>query len=72
MKNRASMKCHSIFDPGIARHLLRKGHTICDIKPKKENLDASIFLFEETEQFKADLADVLAKIMLQKKNEIEK
>lgn len=49
-----SVKCKSVFNPGVARHLRHMGHMIYDIKPKKENPEATIFLFEETEQFKKD------------------
>ena len=58
-KNNA-VKCKSVFKPGVARRLLKMGNPICDIKPKKENPDASIFLFEETDKFKSDFAAIIA------------
>lgn len=53
-----TIKYKSVFVPGIARKLLKMGHPICDIKPKKENPDASIFIFAETEKFKNDFASI--------------
>lgn len=35
----------SIFNPKIARSLLKKGYKIIDIKPTKENPDKTIFIF---------------------------
>lgn len=52
------VKCKSIFVPGVARRLLKMGNPIYDIKPLKENPDASIFLFEQTEKFWNDLATI--------------
>lgn len=57
--NTLAVKCKSIFKPGVARHLIKMGNPIYDIKPKKENPDASIFLFKETEKFKEDFAAVI-------------
>lgn len=54
-------KCRSVFHPGVARRLLKMGNPIYDIKPKKEMPDASIFLFEVTDKFRSDLAEILAK-----------
>lgn len=56
-KNNA-IKCKSIFIPGIARRLLKMGNPIYDIKPLKENPNATIFLFEQTEKFWNDLAEI--------------
>lgn len=44
------VKCKSVFKPGVARHLIKMGNPVYDIKPKKENPDASIFIFVETEK----------------------
>lgn len=60
MKKQKTIICRSVFNPGIARRLLKAGNPIYDIKPKKEMPDASIFLFEATDKFKADLADILS------------
>lgn len=47
MVGTTTIKYKSVFVPGIARRLLKMGHPIYDIKPKKENPDASIFIFAE-------------------------
>ena len=36
----------SIFKPKIARHLLRKGYQIVDIKASKDNCDRTVFVFK--------------------------
>lgn len=58
MTELSAVKYKSVFVPGIARRLLKMGHPIYDIKPKKENPDASIFIFAETEEFKKDFVSV--------------
>ena len=52
------MTYKSIFTPGVARYLLKLGNPIYDIKPDKKNNDKTIFVFEETEKFKNDMASV--------------
>ena len=54
------VKCKSVFKPGVARHLIKMGTPVYDIKPKKENLDASIFIFVETEKFVNDFTTILS------------
>ena len=41
-----------ITDPRIARKLLKKSFVVIDIKPNKSNPDKSVFIFENTEEFK--------------------
>ncbi len=53
------MAYKSIFNAGVARHLLKLGNSICDIKPDKKNKYKTIFIFEETEKFKNDMASAL-------------
>jgi len=48
-----------IFQPYVARHLLKLGNPIVDIKPDKEKIGHTIFVFEQTEKFKIDLATIL-------------
>lgn len=52
------MTYKSIFTAGVARYLLRLGNPIYDIKADKNNKDKTIFIFEETEKFKNDMASV--------------
>jgi len=43
----------------VARHLLKLGNPIVDIKPDKQKINSSVFVFEITEKFKNDLAAIL-------------
>ena len=52
------MKYKSIFTAGVARYLLKLGNPIYDIKADKKNKHKTIFIFEETEKFKNDMASV--------------
>lgn len=51
-------KSRLIFDARMARKLLKMGFVVIDIKPNRENTDKSIFVFENTEEFKQALATV--------------
>lgn len=39
-----------VFNPKIARGLIKKGFNIVDIKPFKEDANRTIFVFERTEE----------------------
>jgi len=52
------MNCKIIINPSIARQLLHKGNLIIDIKPKKENIKETVFVFENTIKLKNDLASI--------------
>ena len=45
-----------IFTPYVARRLLKMGNPIYDIKPKKEDRNKTIFVFEITEKLQKDIA----------------
>lgn len=62
-------KSRLIFDAKIARKLLKQGFVVIDIKPNRENTDKSIFVFENTEEFKAALEKLLDE--LKSKREVE-
>lgn len=51
-----------VTDPRVARKLLKKGFVVIDIKPNKSNPDKSVFIFENTEEFKIALDEVTAEI----------
>lgn len=51
-------KYKSIFEPRVARFLLKKGNSIFDIKPNKDNPQKTIFIFEETEKLKEDMKNI--------------
>lgn len=39
-----------VFKPKVARHLLKKGFQIVDIKAYKENSDKTIFIFKRSQE----------------------
>ena len=45
----------SIFKPQRVRKLLKKGFNIYDIKPDKNNLDRTIFIFKNSEELQKEL-----------------
>ena len=49
------MNCKIIINPSISRQLLHKGNPIVDIKPKKDNLKETVFVFEDTEKLRNEL-----------------
>ena len=51
-----------VTDPRIARKLLKKNFVVIDIKPNKSNPDKSVFIFENTEEFKIALEEVTAEV----------
>lgn len=64
-------KSRLIFDAKIARKLLKMGFVVIDIKPNRENTDKSIFVFENTEEFKGALTQILDEIKEKKEFEYE-
>ena len=64
-------KSRLIFDAKIARKLLKMGFVVIDIKPNRENTDKSIFVFENTEEFKQALTQILDEIKAKKEVEYE-
>lgn len=52
------MEYKTIFNPSIARQLLKRGNEIKDIKPNKQNKKETIFIFECTEKLLADLSSI--------------
>lgn len=64
-------KSRLIFDAKIARKLLKQGFVVTDIKPNRENTEKSIFIFENTEEFKRALETIMNEIKAKKEAEIE-
>jgi hypothetical protein len=60
-----------VTDPRIARKLLKKGFVVIDIKPNKSNPDKSVFIFENTEEFKIALEEVTAEIRAKEESKEE-
>lgn len=55
------MEYKIITNPTIARQLLHKGNTISDIKPNKNKMSETVFVFVSNEKFKNDLDLILKK-----------
>lgn len=47
-----------IYNPSIARKLLKMGNQISDIKPNSKNKKETIFVFECTEKLLSDLTKI--------------
>ena len=62
-------KSRLIFDAKIARKLLKMGYVVIDIKPNRENTDKSIFVFENTDEFKQVLDQIMEEIKTKKEIE---
>jgi hypothetical protein len=62
-------KSRLIFDAKIARKLLKQGFVVIDIKPNRENAEKSIFVFENTEEFKTALTQITDEIKAKKEEE---
>lgn len=52
------MNCKIIYNPTIAKQLLKLGNPIVDIKPNKTNNRETIFVFEATEKMLKDLTSI--------------
>lgn len=64
-------KSRLIFDAKIARKLLKQGFVVIDIKPNRENTEKSIFVFENTDEFKQTLTQIMDEIKAKKEAEPE-
>lgn len=49
-----------IFKPSLARKLLKEGNYVVDIKQSRDNKNATVFVFKNTEKFREDLSRILA------------
>ncbi len=64
-------KSRLVFDAKMARKLLKQGFVVIDIKPNRENTDKTIFVFENTDEFKVALEKLMDEIKAKKEAEIE-
>ena len=64
-------KSRLIFDAKIARKLLKQNFVVIDIKPNRENTDKSVFVFENTDEFKNTLALIMDEIKAKQEAESE-
>ncbi len=44
-----------VFNPKIARSLIKAGYQVIDIKPYKENTDKTIFVFKRSDELLKEL-----------------
>lgn len=51
----------TIFNPAIARHLLKLKYLIIDIKPHRENKDRSIFVFKNENSLENDMNEYITR-----------
>lgn len=64
-------KSRLIFDARIARKLLKQGFVVIDIKPNRENTDKSIFVFDNTDEFKMAIEKLMDEFKAKKEAEQE-
>jgi translation initiation factor 1 (eIF-1/SUI1) len=64
-------KSRLIFDAKMARKLLKQGFVVIDIKPNRENTDKTIFVFENTDEFKVALEKLMDELKAKKEAEQE-
>ena len=71
MNEKDTRETRLIFDAKLARRLLKRGFVVVDIKPNRENTDKSIFIFKNTDEFKAALTEEMdaMKVKAEVKNE---
>lgn len=64
-------KSRLVFDAKMARKLLKQGFVVIDIKPNRENTDKTIFVFENTDEFKIALEKLMDELKAKKEVEVE-
>ena len=64
-------KSRLVFDAKMARKLLKQGFVVIDIKPNRENTDKTIFVFENTDEFKIALEKLMDELKAKKETEVE-
>lgn len=64
-------KSRLVFDAKIARKLLKQNFVVIDIKPNRENTDKSVFVFENTDEFKNALALIMDEIKAKQESDPE-
>ncbi len=60
-----------IFSAGVARHLLKMGCTMVDIKPSREDSKMSVFVFRKDEKFDAAMEEITNEIKDKRDGEAE-
>lgn len=60
-----------VFDARVARTLCKKGFHIVDIKPLRGEPDKTVFVFENTEDFKKAFSEIMEEMKAKKEKDIE-
>ena len=60
-----------IFSPGIARNLLKRNCTICDIKQSREDPRATVFAFVKDNNFDVAMEEITKSIKEKKVKDVE-
>ena len=57
-----------VFNMGVARNLLRRGCTVVDLKPDRENKDRTVVVFKADENFWNEFKSINKEISEAKKD----
>lgn len=60
-----------VFDARVARTLCKKGIHIVDIKPLRGDPDKTVFVFENTEDFKKAFSEIMEEMKAKKEKDTE-
>ena len=60
-----------VFDARVARTLCKKGFHIVDIKPLRGEPDKTVFVFENTEDFKKAFSEIMEEVKAKKEKDTE-
>lgn len=60
-----------VFDARVARTLCKKGFHIVDIKPLRGEPDKTVFVFENTEDFKKAFSEIMEEMKAKKEKDAE-
>ena len=62
-------KTRLVFLPQVARKLCKRGFVIVDLKPLKTDREKSVFIFENTPEFKKAFDEIITEKKLKQKTE---
>ena len=60
-----------VFDARVARTLCKKGFHMVDIKPLRGEPDKTVFVFENTEDFKKAFSEIMEEMKAKKEKDTE-
>ena len=62
-------KTRLVFPPQVARKLCKRGFVIVDLKPLKTDREKSVFIFENTPEFKKAFDEIITEMKFKEKTE---